>query len=501
MKPATRRTFFRWAAFCLALLIVLLALLTVRPVLYLARTAWNDRNQISPIPAGKTDDASRLDETTVAEIWKIPDDQAAAEKQPADLLEYARTNHLKIAIAGARHSMGGHSIYPNGIVIDMLPFDRMALDETRNILHVQAGARWRDVIKFLNTRGRSVAVMQSNDDFSIGGSLSVNCHGWQFDRPPIASTVLSFRLLLANGQIVTCSRTENTELFSLVLGGYGLFGVILDADLHTVPNERYGIERINVSTADYAKVLAQKTADAKDVAMVYGRLRITSPDFLGDGIINVFHHVPATNFLVSPLNEQPNRELTRLIFRGSAGSEYGKELRWTAEKYFSSVLSGSTFDRNVILDEPSDWFSDHSSNTTDILVECFVPPGQFEPFVEEMRNIIPANHADLLNVTVRDVNADHDTFLKYADKDMLSLVMLFSQTRNAEGEARMARLTQELIAAALKHGGRYYLPYRLHATPEEFARAYPQAKMFFALKRKYDPDELFQNEFYLKYGK
>jgi len=45
------------------------------------------------------------------------------------------------------------------------------------------------------------------------------------------------------------------------------------------------------------------------------------------------------------------------------------------------------------------------------------------------------------------------------------------------------------------------LPYRLHATPEQFARAYPQSKQFFELKRKYDPEELFQNQFYVKYGK
>ena len=113
----------------------------------------------------------------------------------------------------------------------------------------------------------------------------------------------------------------------------------------------------------------------------------------------------------------------------------------------------------------------------------------------------PQNQADLLNVTVRDINRDDDSFLRYADKNMISLVMLFSQTRDATGEEKMSKLTQEIVAAALRHDGRYYLPYRLHATPEQFNEAYPQAKKFFELKRKYDPDELFQNEFYLKYGK
>ncbi|HVU08511.1 MAG TPA: FAD-binding oxidoreductase [Verrucomicrobiae bacterium] len=473
-----------------------------RPTYHLIKTVWNDKDEITNVlPAGRINDASRLNETNVTKIWEIPPDQNAAEQQLAELLQYARTNHLKVSIAGARHSMGGHVIYPGGIVIDMLPFNHMELDGTNLILHVQAGARWNEIIRFLNAYGLSVAVMQSNDDFSVGGSLSVNCHGWQFNRPPIDSTVESFRLMLADGRIVKCSRVENQELFSLVLGGYGLFGIILDVDLRIVPNEKYKIERLNVSSADYVKTLAEKTSDTNDLAMVYGRLRVTAQDFLQDGILNIFHRLPSTNHLVSSLDAPKNREIPRAIFRGSVGSEYGKELRWNAEKYFSSVLSGDIFERNEILYEPSDWFSDHSTNSTDILIECFVPPEQFEPLLVELRKIIPESQADLLNVTVRDINRDDDSFLRYADKNMLSLVMLFSQKRDAEDEAKMSKLTQEIITAALQHDGRYYLPYRLHATPEQFNEAYSQAKRFFELKRKYDPNELFQNEFYLKYSK
>ena len=77
-------------------------------------------------------------------------------------------------------------------------------------------------------------------------------------------------------------------------------------------------------------------------------------------------------------------------------------------------------------------------------------PGQFDPFFAELRKIIPDNHADLLNVTVRDVNRDDDSFLRYADKNLISLVMLFSQKRDAPGEERMSTLTQEIVAAALQ---------------------------------------------------
>ena len=54
--------------------------------------------------------------------------------------------------------------------------------------------------------------------------------------------------------------------------------------------------------------------------------------------------------------------------------------------------------------------------------------------------------------------------------------------------------------AAIEHEGRHYLPYRLHATREQFYSAYPQSREFFDRKREYDPEELFQNQFYIKYG-
>jgi FAD/FMN-containing dehydrogenase len=63
----------------------------------------------------------------------------------------------------------------------------------------------------------------------------------------------------------------------------------------------------------------------------------------------------------------------------------------------------------------------------------------------------------------------------------------------------MKAATQRMIDAAIALKGVYYLPYRLHATKEQLYAAYPQAKDFFALKKKYDPLEIFQNKFYQSY--
>ncbi|MBI3864807.1 MAG: FAD-binding oxidoreductase [Planctomycetia bacterium] len=473
--------------------------LTTKPLIHVVSTAWRDVNELEPVPAGFADDVSRLNRTPVAEVVPVEPDVEVAERQLAALLERASHEGLKVSIAGARHSMGGHTIYTGGLVINMLPFRHMEFDARREILHVGAGARWRDIIPYLDGFQRSVGVMQSDNTFSVGGSLSVNCHGWQFGRPPIASSVESFRLMRADGSIVRCSRDENQELFSLALGGYGLFGIILDAELRVVPNERYRLEQFIVPVGDAIATYEKKVRQQPDAVMVYARMGIVPSEFLEEVILNVLYRDRAPDGEIPELSEPGLVGIRRSLFRGSVGSDYGKELRWAAEARLQPHLSQRHFSRNQLLNEGSEIYQNRSAQTTDVLHEYFIPMLNIERFVVDLRAIIPRHRCDLLNVTVRGIETDVDSFLRYADQPVISFVMLFNQPRDEEGDTRMQALTRELIDAALHHGGRYYLPYRLHATPAQFRRAYPQADEFFALKLRYDPDELFQSQFYLKY--
>ena len=475
-----------------------LLVLIGKPLWHIAKTAYYDRPSIEKLPAGYADDVSRLNKTKIAEEWVIPANANEAESGLRELLKRAQAQGKHVSIAGARHSMGAQTIFPDGILINMLPYKDMQLDAEKNLLHVQAGAKWADVIPYLDQRGRSIQVMQSDNSFTVGGSLSVNCHGWQYGRPPIASTVQSIHIIKSDGSVVRASRTENGELFSLALGGYGLFGVIMDADLRVVPNARLRLEQ-QVVPLDRAMIsFERKLRERPGVSMVYARLNITPQRMFQEVLLNLFYPEQGS---IPPLVSGGNRWLHRSVFRGSVGNDYGKQLRWSAETTIQPLLGGTVFSRNQLLNDDADWYSDHSAGTTDILHEYFVPRDGTGPFLNEARRIILQNKADLLNVTVRELEPDQDTFLRYADQHIFAFVMFFSQPRTPEGEARMQAITRELIDAAVKLGGRYYLPYRLHATVEQFQRAYPQAGRFFELKRKYDPSELFQNQFYVKYGK
>lgn len=475
---------------------LLLLLLIARPTGFLICTYIKDKKLARVEKPGYTNDASNLNETKVDSVVKAFDDVDKAIGQISQLIKLGKERGKKISIAGAQHSMGGHTIYPDGIVLDMKGFHYMQLNSSKTILTVGSGALWSEIIPYLDKNRRSVAVMQSNNSFSVGGSISVNCHGWQPNSPPIAATVESFRLINADGEVLNCDRTENTELFSLVLGGYGLFGVILDVKLKVVPNEMYTTRQHVIKSHDYIKEF-DRLATKQNVGMVYGRININPDNFMNEAILSIFETDDPT--VIEPLKEGTLTFVRRTVFRGSANNDYGKNLRWKAEKFGASQIDGKKFSRNNLLNEGVEVFQNRDTGYTDILHEYFIPKAAVISFIDSLRRIIPAYKVDLLNITVRNVKKDEDVFLRYANEEVFGFVMLFNQAKTTEADNEMKMATQKMIDAAISLKGVYYLPYRLHATKEQMHAAYPQAKDFFLLKKKYDPQELFQNKFYQSY--
>lgn len=484
----------------LALATLLLALLG-RPALHLARTAWNDDDRRLTLPPGHVDDASGLSLAPVDQVVAVEADPAKAEAQLRALLALARERGLPVSIAGARHSMGGHTIAPGGITLDMRPLRHVRYDAATERVTCGGGATWSEVIAALNPLGRSLDVVQSFSNFTVGGSISVNAHGWQHRRPPLVAAVESMRVLVADGRVVRCSRAAEPELFGLVAGGYGLFGVILEAELRTAPNVSYRLERV-VLPSERLEDEAATRGSVPGAGLAFARLDVTPSRFLREAILNVFHEAPSeagAAGAVAPLAPPQFATLRREVLRGSAGSDYGKELRWSLEKAAGDHVAGSTFTRNQLLHDDWTLYENRDPAFTEILQEYFLPLGAMEAFLAEVRRLVPAHGADLVNLTVRWSTADDDSFLRWADRDVSALVFFFHHPRTAEADAAMEPLTRALIDAALRAGGRYYLPYRLHATREQLVRAYPRAPEFFERKLAWDPQELFQNRWYLTY--
>jgi FAD/FMN-containing dehydrogenase len=439
-------------------------------------------------------DASRLSPTPVARhvtLSKPGTDELIARIR-AELKE-AAVARRPVAASVARHSMGGQSLPRDGTAIT-LDGGPLELDTVAKTYRTSAGNRWSDVIRMLDPKGFSPSVMQSNSDFGVGSTFCVNAHGWPVPHGPFGSTVRAIRMVLPDGTLIQCSRRENAELFGLAMGGYGLFGIIVELDVAMEPNvlleprfERMGPERF---AAEFIRAIDSDRA----LAMAYGRMSVSRKNFFDDALMVSYRPVAAQPASLEPATS--SGKLTgfeNAIYRAQTGWEAAKGLRWFVEARLGPAVTGSRATRNSLMAEPVINLAQKDLRRTDILHEYFVAPERFGEFLVACRDIIPKSRAEFLNVTLRYVAEDKTPSLAIAPVRRIAAVMSFSQEVTPEGEIDMMQTTEALIDRVTAIGGAFYLPYRLHARRDQVEKAYPAVPAFVAAKRHYDPGLMFRN--------
>jgi FAD/FMN-containing dehydrogenase len=389
--------------------------------------------------------------------------------------------------------MGGQSLPRDGTAIT-LSGRVLQTDTAARTYRVHAGARWADVIRTLDPLGFSPAVMQSNSDFGVGSTFCVNAHGWPVPYGPFGSTVRLLRMMLADGSIAECSRTVNAELFALSMGGYGLFGIILDLELEMVPNMLLAPRVEIMKGTEFASRFTGALTSDPEIRMAYGRLSVARSGFFEEAVMVTYRAAPHPQGPLPPVTTSNFfTTLSRDIYRAQTGSETAKKARWIAETRLNPALSSGTVTRNTLMSEPVANLASHDRRRTDILHEYFIPLRQFPAFIAHCREIIPPARAEFLNVTLRYVGADETAVLAFAPGPCIAAVMSFSQEISPDGEAEMMHVTERLIDRAIGLGGAFYLPYRLHARRDQVRAAYPRTDEFVARKRFHDPQLLFRN--------
>ena len=130
---------------------------------------------------------------------------------------------------------------------------------------------------------------------------------------------------------------------------------------------------------------------------------------------------------------------------------------------------------------------------TYVLQEYFVPADSIAAFVPRMAAVLHAHHVDVVNVSIRHALPDTGTYLAWAPTEAFAFVLYYRQRTDPAARREVGRWTRELVEAAIRTGGRYYLPYQPLATRDQFVRAYRRAGELFAIKRRVDPTDKFTN--------
>jgi FAD/FMN-containing dehydrogenase len=444
---------------------------------------------------------SQLNATRVNRILtptSIDDIQAA--------LRGARRENRAVSVAGGRHAMGGQQFGRDTILLDTRQLNRVvSLDKARGHVEVEAGIQWPELIDYLqhaqagDPKPWAIREKQTGvDRVCLGGSLSSNVHGRGLRHPPIVGDVESFMLIDGDGALHTCSRSENAELFALAIGGYGLFGVIARVTLRLVPRMKVQREVEVIAVKDLLPWVEKRLHQGFE----YGDCQY-STDLETDadshaGVFSCYRPIPAE----TPMPENQRRlsgenwaELYTLARtdKKKAFERYSTYyLSTSGQIYWSDThqLAG-TFDSYREAVDPR--------RGTEMITEVYVSKQNFVPLLARARKDYLEHGVDMTYGTIRFIEKDGETFLPWAKEQSVCIVCNLHVVHTPEGKRKAAEDFRRIIDRAIEFGGRYFLTYHRWASRKQVETCYPQFVEFLRLKRKYDPQDRFQSEWYRHY--
>lgn len=452
--------------------------------------------------SGDPDYEKALPNKRINDVTQINPIQIGREIRPQtveEIVDAIRTTSGPISIGGGRFSMGGQIGYDNSLHIDMRSFNRvLLLDTARKQVTVQAGIVWRDLQRVIDPHQLSIKIMQTYANFTVGGSLSVNCHGRYIGHGPIVSSVLEIKLISASGEVVVANREQNREVFAAAIGGYGGIGVIAEVTLQLVDNVKVERQTRLVAVDDYNEFFNNNIRNDKDVIFQNGDL-----------------YPPEFNQINSVAWKRTDKPLTDTIRVTPEGEDY-----WLERQLMKVVSSGAVgkwirrhwIDPYLYEDEKVIWRNREASydvaelepasraEQTYVLQEYFIPVNNIRSFIPKMKAIYDRYDVNVINVSLRHAYADEETFLSWAAEEVFAFVIYYKQGTNPAAREEVRKWTVEMTDAILSEKGRWYLPYQPHASVEQFQAGYQKADHYFAVKNRLDSAQRFTNKMLDKYN-
>jgi FAD/FMN-containing dehydrogenase len=187
---------------------------------------------------------------------------------------FARERGLLLAVRCGAHSTPGYSTCDGGVVIDLRPMNRIEVDADERVVRVQGGTVWAELDAATQEHGLAVTGGRVSDTGVAGLALGSGS-GW-LERMYgfTCESLISAKLVTANGDVVTASETENPELFWGLRGGGGNFGVVTDFEFRLHP----------AGPIMSAGLLAWPRAQAGEVIRFYRDFIAQAPVEVGGGL-------------------------------------------------------------------------------------------------------------------------------------------------------------------------------------------------------------------------
>jgi decaprenylphospho-beta-D-ribofuranose 2-oxidase len=419
---------------------------------------------------------------------------------PSDVVR--RLDRTGTIARGLGRSYGDPALNAGGVVIGMSRLDRyLSFDEQTGVLCCEAGVSLAQIIRDFAPRGFFPMITPGTKHVTIGGCIANDVHGKAHHvQGSFGECVDSMRVLLANGEVVTASRTQHEDLFWASLGGMGLLGIVLDATLRLRRIETTYFRQKAVKADSLEAML--EALEENDRTFPYSVATVdplATGARLGSGILTVGDH--------ALLSELPPK-LARDPLRVSGPSKLNLPFELPdftlnplsiriVNAYIKHTLATKPpFDHYDAFFYPLDSFEhwNRAYGRQGFTQYQFVVP--FEDGLRHMREILSAivssGQLPFLNVLKR---------FGPAGQGVLSFPRAgYTFAIDFPVRKNIAELIRRLDAMVLAAGGRIYLGKDAYVDAATFRAMYPNVTEWLRAKQKYDPDGMFVSDLARRVG-
>lgn len=429
--------------------------------------------------------------------------------QLRDIFHLAEKSGRNVGLRGGGNSYGDAALNDENILLDLRRMNRILdWNPETGVVITEPGVTISQLWQYVLEDGWWPPVVTGTSATTIGGCAGMNVHGKNaYKQGTIGDHILTFDMMLPDGEIITCSREENSDIFHAAIGGFGMLGIftavtlqmkriysgLLNVQTEARPNLAGMFDYFNENAADSDYIVGWMDAFASGDAL--GRGDVHKADYLAPGddpapaqSLRLEHqHVPDTILGIVPKS-------IMWLFMRPFMNNVGTRLINSAKYYAGKFGSGSNYRQShaafhFLLDYVPNWKRSYGSGGL-IQYQPFIPKENAQDAFAEI--LTHCQQQGLVNYLTVFKRHRPDDFLLTHGLDGFSMAMDFKITRR--NKARIAALAQELDEIVLAANGRFYFAKDSTLRPQ-VARAYlgdEAISQFVAIKNRCDPDNRMQ---------
>lgn len=379
---------------------------------------------------------------------------------------------------GLGRSYGDSCLNNGGTLIDMSGLDRfISLDTATGLLRCEAGVILGQVLEHLVPQGWFLPVVPGTKYVTVGGAIANDIHGKNHHAAgTFGCHVTKLELLRSDGARLICSPTENEELFRATIGGLGLTGIIVWAEirLKKIVSPWIDAEFIRFESLDDFYPLAEESAASFEYTVSWIDCTARG-DALGRGIFIRGNHsadqltgrnTPKLGTILSVPLDMPNFLLNRLSIRAFNILYFYKQ----GPRPISRLLHYNPF--FFPLDALGGWNKMYGNRGFFQYQPLIPQQGKQAPIKKLFQMISESGGGSFLTV-LKDFGSVSSPGLMSFPRPGVTLALDFPN-RGAE----TLKLFEQLDSIVLEHGGRIYPAKDARMSPQSFKEFYPESEKF-----------------------